>query len=525
MRYLLPQLLTSTASRTPEKTAVVCGGQTLTYGALEEASNRLARLLVDHHIQPGDRIAFWFGKSIRSVITMFGVLKAGAAYVPVDPVAPLARVLRVVQNSGARGLVTDGARLNQVPGADLASTAVEFIVLADEASEVASGPRALPWAALDAYSPALVPIDGRVETDLAYILYTSGSTGVPKGVMLTHRNALTFIDWCAATFAVGPEDRLSNHAPLHFDLSVFDIYNAIAAGATVYMIDERTVVFPAAVAALMAASEITIWYSVPSALVGLQLHGDLAARQLAHLRLVLYAGEPFPLKHLRALTEMLRGIPIYNLYGPTETNVCTYYRVPSPLLPGIDQIPIGRACSNTEAIALNDNAKPVGVGEEGELYIRGPSVTPGYWGDEDRTRSVVLLNPNQPYLGDRIYRTGDIVRLAEDGNFLFVGRRDNMVKSRGYRIELGEIEAALYSHPGVIEAAVFPVPDEEIGNRLRAFVVLKPGSDVTAVDLIHHCSQQIPRYMLPEKVDICEHLPRTSTGKIDRLGLSTQIGS
>jgi acyl-coenzyme A synthetase/AMP-(fatty) acid ligase len=341
--------------------------------------------------------------------------------------------------------------------------------------------------------------------------------------MLTHRNALTFIDWCAETFAIRADDRLSNHAPLHFDLSVFDVYNAIGAGASVHIIHEEMAVFPVSVARFMATEALTVWYSVPSALVQLLQRGSLAHHPLPSLRLVLYAGEPFPVKHLRALTEALPEVPIYNLYGPTETNVCTYYRVPTPLPAGIDQVPIGRACDNTEAIAFNGDGAPITAGEEGELYVRGPSVTPGYWGDPGKTASVVVANPARPHLGDRTYRTGDVVRRDEDGNFVFVGRRDHMIKSRGYRIELGEIEAALYAHPATIEAAAIPLPDEEIGNRIFAVVTLKPDVQVTSEELTRHCAERIPHYMIPERIDLRTHLPKTSTGKVDRRRLAADL--
>lgn len=522
MAFLLSQLLTRNAERTPDKTAVVCRGERLTYGELECQSNRLARVLIDAGVRPGDRVGLYFPKSVRSLVSMFGVLKAGAAYVPVDPQAPSPRVATVLGDCEPAAVITTTQHLARL-GTSLPAS-VRATVLADTTTLDASAPaRVLPWTALDAQLDRPLSLAGRVESDLAYILYTSGSTGVPKGVMLTHRNALTFIDWCAETFAIRADDRLSNHAPLHFDLSVFDVYNAIGAGASVHIIHEEMAVFPVSVARFMATEALTVWYSVPSALVQLLQRGSLARHPLPSLRLVLYAGEPFPVKHLRALTEALPEVPIYNLYGPTETNVCTYYRVPTPLPAGIDQVPIGRACDNTEAIAFNGDGAPITAGEEGELYVRGPSVTPGYWGDPGKTASVVVPNPARPHLGDRTYRTGDVVRRDEDGNFVFVGRRDHMIKSRGYRIELGEIEAALYAHPATIEAAAIPLPDEEIGNRIFAVVTLKPDVQVTSEELTRHCAERIPHYMIPERIDLRTHLPKTSTGKVDRRRLAADL--
>jgi len=521
--YLLQQLLTMTAARLPDKEAVVCRRERLSYRELDQASNRLARLLRARGVEPGDRVGFYFGKSVYSVISMFGILKAGAAYVPIDPQAPVKRVSHILRNCGAKGVITSAAKTKTLGAGGLEGARVEFFVLTDNLDPAAcDGVEMIYWSALAQMSAAEVEPDGLVENDLAYILYTSGSTGDPKGVMLTHRNALTFIEWCAETFEVRADDRLSNHAPLHFDLSVFDIYNAIVAGATVFMVDEETVVFPTNVTAFIEANKISVWYSVPSALVQLLLHGGLSTRTVPKLRLVLYAGEPFPIKHLRALTECLPNATIYNLYGPTETNVCTFYRVPRPLPPGIDRIPIGKACANTQAVAYDEEGRKIHVGGEGELFVRGPSVTPGYWGDEEKTSRAVTRDPSRAYLNDRVYRTGDIVTLDDEGNYIFLGRRDHMIKSRGYRIELGEIEAALYSHPSVAEAAAVAVPDEEIGNRLWAFVAVNTGDETSKEILLAHCAQRVPGYMLPERIELCERLPKTSTGKVDRRRLLLQ---
>jgi acyl-coenzyme A synthetase/AMP-(fatty) acid ligase len=330
------------------------------------------------------------------------------------------------------------------------------------------------------------------------------------------------VDWCAATFRVGPDDRLSNHAPLHFDLSVFDVYNALGAGATVSLIHEEISVFPQRLAALIEDHGITVWYSVPSALVYLLLHADLATRDLDRLRLVLFAGEVFPMKYLCQLADLLPRAELYNLYGPTETNVCTYHRVDRWKLAGQDRLPIGRACANTEVFALDDAGRPVGPGGTGELFVRGPSVTPGYWGDPDKSRRALVDNPLAPYPGERCYRTGDLVTPDEAGEYLFLGRRDSQVKSRGYRIELGDIEAALYAHPAVVEAAVIATRDDEIGCRLRAFVALRAGETVTVAALQAHCGRIVPRYMVPEHIELRAELPKTSTGKTDRTRLAAE---
>src|SRR5439155_14010231 len=210
---------------------------------------------------------------------------------------------------------------------------------------------------------------------------------------------------------------------------------------------------------------------------------------------------------------------LYNLYGPTETNVCTYHRVDRWRLAGQDRLPIGRACANTEVFAVDDDGRRVGPGATGELIVRGPSVTPGYWGDPEKSRKALLADGR---LGERCYRTGDLVTQDESGEYLFLGRRDSQVKSRGYRVELGDVEAALYAHPAVVEAAVVATRDEDLGSRLRAFVALKPGEDVTPASLQAHCAGLVPRYMVPETINVRDSLPKTSTGKTDRARLTAE---
>ena len=513
MAYLLQQLLRAASQRRPETPAVVARDRCLSYGALDTRSSQLAHLLRERGVARGDRVGLYFPKAVESVVAMLGVLKAGAAYVPLDPHAPVQRVAGIASDCGLRALITTGERLAALPPTPLACAVV--------VSGPADATGAVPWSALDAF-PGTTPPESSIETDLAYILYTSGSTGRPKGVMLTHRNALTFVDWCAATFAIRPEDHLSNHAPLHFDLSVFDVYNALEAGATVTLIHEDVALFPQRLAALIETQGITVWYSVPSALVYLLQHGDLGARDLERLRLVLFAGEVFPMKYLRQLADVVPRAELYNLYGPTETNVCTYHRVDRARLASQERLPIGRACTNTETLVLDPEGRPVGAGATGELYVRGPSVTPGYWGDADKTARALVPDPVRAWSSERLYRTGDLVVLDEDGEYQFLGRRDNQVKSRGYRIELGDVEAALYAHPAVVEAAVIAVRDEEIGSRLRAFVALRDDQPLTAAALQAHCARLVPRYMVPESVDVRPSLPKTSTGKTDRTRLAAE---
>ncbi len=528
MAYLLQQFLRESAFRYPDKVAVSARGRNLTYRELEERSNQLAHLLAERGVKKGDRVGLFFPKCVESLVCMQGALKAGAVYVPLDPQAPAERIAYILQDCGVRVLLTSAEKRKVLDANTL--HALETCLLVDGAANGhahgkvnggdLNGGSMLPWSSLAGFPAQSAPAVTLTETDLAYILYTSGSTGRPKGVMISHQNALTFVEWCKEKFQVRPDDQLSNHAPLHFDLSVFDVYNTLEAGATVHLITEDIAVFPAALASFIETRGITIWYSVPSALTLLLLHGNLIAEKLHKLRIVLFAGEVFPMKYLRDLANLLPHVDLYNLYGPTETNVCTYYKVDRAQLPTQEKLPIGIACENFEVFAVNEKGEIVTrPGESGELYVRGPGVTYGYWGDGEKTKKMCVPNVFQRNFEEKMYRTGDLVQLAEDGNYSFLGRRDSMIKSRGYRIELGEIETALLSHPAVREAAAIAVPDDIIGNRIMAVVSPHAGSSLQSVELQQHCATRIPKYMIPDAIEFRESLPKTSTGKIDRVSL------
>src|SRR5579859_2116917 len=278
MAYLLQQLLQNSASRYPEKLAVWARGRSITYRQLEQRSNQLAHLLRERGVRKGDRVGIYFPKCVESVIAMLGIVKTGGVYVPLDPQAPADRIGYIIGNCGIRVLITREDKRRGLDSKKLES--LMFTLLVDEAPKSANGGGLVPWTMLSEFPATHAPKVVLTETDLAYILYTSGSTGRPKGVMLTHQNALTFVEWCADTFKITSDDRLSNHAPLHFDLSVFDVYNALEAGASLYMVTEDLALFPTELANFIENQRITIWYSVPSALTLLLLHANLKAEKL-----------------------------------------------------------------------------------------------------------------------------------------------------------------------------------------------------------------------------------------------------
>ncbi len=526
MVYLLQHLLVNSARRYPDKEAVVFQDQQITYRELDRVTNQLANVLRKNGVRRGDRVGIYLNKSIPAIVSILGTLKAGAVYVPLDPRAPAERISYIMENCGIRCLLTSSQKMSLVAKMLSGRPQPERIILTDDSPLPAGLPleNLVSWETVQEAPDLLEDENPVIETDLAYILYTSGSTGVPKGVMITHLNAFTFLKWVQATFHITPDDCLSNHAPLHFDLSILDVFGALNAGATLVLVPEVISTFPIRLADWIEENRISIWYSVPSVLTMLVLHGELERHRFPALRTILFAGEVFPTKYLRRLMELIPQAEYYNLYGPTETNVITYYKV-EPIAPGQTKpIPIGKACSNMEVFALTEQGQVVShPGEEGELYARGSCVAKGYWGDPEKTSKHFITNPLQSNFPEIVYRTGDIVTLDKNGNYIYKGRRDHMIKSRGYRIELGEIETALYSHSGVKEAAVVAVPDDLIGHRIYAYIVPHDGNQLTAAELRLFCGQKLPSYMIPEKFQFRISLPKTSTGKIDKKALLASV--
>ncbi len=517
MAYLLDQLLTATAKTHGARAAVVSKTSSLTYLELDRLSTQLAHALRANGVEMGDRVGIYLTKSVESMVALFGALKAGAAYVPLDPAAPVRRVAFIVGNCGIKALVTTQARLAGLAGALPSPSPVRCVVLTDDSrNEVPVANTAdVRWSGLR-HLPAVPPANDAIEDDLAYVLYTSGSTGDPKGVMISHRASLTFVDWASERFRIRPSDRLSNHAPLHFDLSVFDVFASVKAGATLVLVPEEFSVFPVNLARFIEDQKITVWYSVPSVLTRLLLHGNLKEHRFPDLRAVLFAGEVFPTKYLKELMTQVPHPEYFNLYGPTETNVCTYYQVLDIPAGQVQPISIGKPCENTAAFVVDDNGQLAQLGESGELWVRGPNLMKGYWGLPERSAKSLIANKFMSHWDEKAYRTGDIVRQEPDGNYTFLGRRDNMIKSRGYRIELGEIETVLYTHPDIVEAAVVAVPDDEIGNIIKAVIVHKDGRTLTRGQVEAYCAERIPKYMVPGIIEFMDSLPKTSTGKADR---------
>ena len=513
----LHDILAHAAERYPEAVAVEeaiadeGGVSSVTYRELEGLSARVRDRLLAQGVGAGDRVGLYLRKSTDAVAAMFGILKAGAAYVPVDPTAPALRNAYILDNCSVASVVVERRFEERLRAEMHALGRVSSVLVVDDVG----GGRGLRSALdrEDRGAPASAGTTARPSSQaLAYILYTSGSTGRPKGVMLSHENALSFIDWCSATFDLSRSDRCSSHAPFHFDLSILDIYLTLKHGATLVLVAEDLGKDPQRLAQYIADRRLSVWYSAPSILTLLAQYGNLPRLDLLSLRLVLFAGEVFPVKHLRHLQSQLPKARYFNLYGPTETNVCTYYEVPGRVPDDrTEPYPIGEPCSHLKTRIVDPDGHSLPPGQEGELCVAGAGVMQGYWNLPEQTERAFLLDSD----GGRWYRTGDIVSEGPDGKYVFLGRRDRMIKRRGYRVELGEIESALYRHALVLEAAVIALPDAESGVRIKAFLSCRAGSRPSVIELKAFCAQNLPGYMVPDLFTFADALPKTSTDKID----------
>lgn len=484
----LDQLARRAARRAPEAIAVTAPDGTLTYGELASASSSVATELQARGVHCGDRVVIYGPKSLDFVVSMQACLTIGAAYIPIDEATPPERARVIATDCGATLAIVARTTIGRLIGvvAEIPST-----TMARTASH--SGGAGAPNVGPDS---------------LAYILYTSGSTGKPKGVCITHRNAIAFVQWAVEELRLAPEDRLANHAPLSFDLSVLDLYGAFAAGASVHLVPGKLAYSPLALTDFLYEQDITIWYSVPSALVLMIREGDLLQRAApARLRAILVAGEPCPIDTLRSLSRWSPA-RLLNLYGPTETNVCTFRSVTGGDLKRDMPPPIGKECSGDSVRVLRPDGAVAGPRQEGELVVDGPTVMHGYWGQP-------------PHRG--AYHTGDLVRVLPDGALDYVGRIDQMVKIRGHRVELAEVEAVISAHP-LVDQAVAAVRGTGVDARLTAYVVTADDQMPSLLELKAYCARHLPRYMLPDEVHRLTAIPRTPNGKINRKKLANRGG-
>jgi len=502
---LLQEFLTRRASDHPTAPAVRMGAECLEYGELEGISNRIARLLRELGANRHDRVCLFLPKSPLTVAGMLGVLKADCIYVPMDLASPPLRTGKIVAAADpAFAFVKGDTGSKQVQALHEALRDVDVISLEE----------------IDVSATDSDPLVYRNSPeDPAHILFTSGSTGDPKGVVVTHRNITSFVAWAISYFGITESDKLSGHPPLHFDLSTFDIYGSLATGAELHLVPPEANLIPHELASFIRRSGLTQWFSVPSTMAYMAKLGAVPAAGFETLERVIWCGEVLPTPVLVHWMQRLPNARFTNLYGPTETTIASsYYTVAECPSDETEVIPIGKACAGEELLILDEHLRPLGRGEIGELYIGGVGLTRGYWRDEEKTMAAFVPDPRAPDSARGVYKTGDLCRLGEDDLVYFLGRKDTQVKSRGYRIELGEIEAALATLEDIREGAVVGVETERFEG-VAICCAFVPAGEQNGNDVRQQLRHLLPPYMLPSRWRVMSSLPKNANGKIDRRAL------
>lgn len=495
--------LDASAARFPDKIAFGDENSSLTFARLLDLARRAGTYLAGC-IGPRQPVAVFMEKTPACLAAFFAAVNAGCFYVPLDTKMPAERIRLIFDTLHPAFVFYDEKNAEAARTmAGEADCALFRDACAAEADETL-------LAALRA---------GHVDTDLLYVLFTSGSTGVPKGVTISHRSMIDYADWLHDALDMGPNCVLGNQAPFVFDNSTLDIYSTLKNGCTTWIIPKKCFSFHKAMMRFLAEHEIDTIFFVPSALIAIANSGILETAPPRQLKRIYFCGEVMPNRQLNMWRRAVPEARYCNMYGPTEiTDVCAYYLVDRNFEDD-EPLPIGRACANTRILILNDADEPVGPGETGELCVLGTCLSGGYYNNPAQTAKAFVQNPLNPYFHERMYRTGDLARYNDRGEIMFLGRKDFQIKHRGcYRIELGEIETALLAVPGVQNGCcLFDEAKDEI------LCVYTGAADKKA--LVRALAQKLPDYMLPDRCERAERLPMTVNDKIDRVTLrKTFIG-
>ncbi len=574
-RHSLADLVPDAAAQRPEAIAAVCDDQELTWGQLEHRVSTLAAALVEVGVGRGDRVGIHLHKSIESLVAVHGILRAGAAYVPIDPMAPTSTVSTIVEDCGIDVIITHELKRAGLTRA-AAAVPMRAVIGLDGPLEGppeqgwfggGDGPVTMSWDEVTAMEPTgPVPILG---DDLAYVMYTSGSTGTPKGIMHTHRSGLAYATMSSALYQLSPEDRVANFSPLHFDMSTFEILAGVAAGSRVVLIPEPYLRLPASLAEYIEQQRCTTLYTVPSLFQQLLSRGGLADRDLSAVRWVLPAGEVFPPEPLRELLALLPNARFSNVYGPAEVNQCTYFHFDGDHYRGDGSehddlpLPIGYASPDAELLILDEADRPVAGTDQGQLLVRTSTMMAGYWNRPDLDDRGFFYVDGPGGLRQRWYRTGDIVsrrepidpkepqssdplapgRVGPDDCLLYFGRQDNQVKIRGNRVELEMVEAAVGSLEGIEQAVVgvrtvaggdsqlvaryipAPPPTSPPTSAPASTEASPAGDPADRTAWRRDLAGRLPPYAVPGVLESVESFPLTPSGKIDRRTVRAAIAA
>lgn len=498
---LVSDFLIQSTELYPEKIALVCGERRMSYQEVDCASNSFAHVLLSSGVEKGDRIAVLLENSAEAVISLFGILKAGCVFTLLNSSMKAGKLNFILNNSGAKVLITDTKRLKVAEEAVEQLNSFQSIMVTD--GHVGQG---LTMNEAIEQEPKSLPPNPCIDIDLAALIYTSGTTGVPKGVMLTHLNMVSAATSITQYLENDDSDVIINFLPLSFDYGLYQVLMAFKMGARIVL--EKSFTYPYVIISKMQSERVTGLPGVPTIFAILLQLKDLNEYNLNSLKYITNTGAALPVNHILGLRKAFPRTKIYSMYGLTECKRVSY--LPPEEL---DRRPtsVGKAMPNTEVYIVDEKGECVGPGEIGELVVRGANVMKGYWKMPEETKE--MLRPG-PHAGESVLYTGDLFRMDEEGFLYFVARKDDIIKSRGEKVSPKEIENALYSLPQIREAAVIGVPDQILGQVIKAIVVQNDGSRLTEKEVIAHCARNLEDFMVPRLVEFRSSLPKTPTGKV-----------
>jgi len=520
MDFLISHLLRESTLRLPEKEALVHGEERLSYREVTRRVNGLAAGLRVAGLRRGERMGIYLETSVPQVISIFGITRAEGVYVPINSLLHAEQVMHIARDCGMTGLITTAEKLASLTEVLPQIPSLKFLVVVGS-GEVAGQ---LPVHSYEKFCEHALPADWRessIEKDLAAILYTSGSTGKPKGVMLSHANVVAGSRIVSTYLDITENERILAVLPFSFDAGMNQLMTAFEKGGTCVLIN---FVFAREIVQTLLKERITGLAGVPTLWSLLAQPNSTLAKQRVHLRYITNTGGAMPQAVLKVLREVLPATKIFLMYGLTEAFRSTY--LPPDEL---DRRPtsMGKAIPDTEILVLNEQGQLCKPGEPGELVHRGPTVSLGYWNRPEDTSRALRPNPLlPPELGDceKVCYSGDLVKMDEDGFLYFIGRRDTMIKSSGVRISPTEVEEVLFQSGKLRGAAVIGIPDEMLGQTIKAFVVPKDGNSLDCGALLAYCAEKMPRYMVPKTFEVLSELPKTSSGKVDYPALRRREG-
>src|SRR6266581_5255374 len=510
MVTLVQDFLECTAALLPDKVALVCAGQRLTFAQIEAMSNRLANALIASGIHRGDRVALCLHNGVEAVAAIFAVLKAGGVFVTINPTTKKEKLLYILNNCRARGLLIEPASSAHTAVSDIMTEApaLEFAIVCGKpgAGVPSDHQNQLSFDAIQNGCPATRPKRHNIDLDLACLIYTSGTTGKPKAVMCDHGN-MVFVASSVMEYLNNVEsDVILNVLPLSFSYGLYQVLMTFWFGGTLVL--EDSFAYPAVILERMQQERVTGLPGVPT-MYAAMLKMDLSAFDLSSLRFLTNAAAALPVSHILEIRRRFPHAEFYSMYGQTECKR-TLYLPPDQL----DERPgsVGIAIPGTEVWIEDESGNKAGSGEVGELVVRGRHVMRGYWEDPQRT-SERFGAGGLP--GERIYHSGDLFRVDDKGYLYFVSRQDDIIKSRGEKVAPKEVEHVLHTLKGVVEAAVVGVPDPVLGEAVKAVLVVD-GVKLTQAEVQAHCRAHLEDYMVPKHVEFRTELPKTGSGKIKR---------